>query len=371
VTEQRQETTDQRTEDDPSPAVGEVSVDLSAADLETLLKLRDAGLIDLDGVQIPSQDPQLLEWTYKEFERHMVSVQKLRAVSAQGRPSTAKNRVRYIRFLEEHDVVPVELRPPDEETWIEHVHYRREEEGVVGTALNQYRKALMSMLKFLGVDEWGSLKQPYEELEPHGTLLPEDVVPCFWLDELHEDSYLAAVYAHIFHFGFNTGVRPPSEIVALDVDDVDCDARRVTVTEVKKGGKQHDIEPVETFVLDGPNSKSLKNYLENWRPFVDDGESDAFLLNSKRRRFNVRLLGHKLSELGKEVWPRFQPYTMRRWFATTFLIDSGFNVYTTADRIGDTVQTVEAKYLDKAKIREQLRGRFRKKRLYAPSAEKS
>lgn len=360
-----------RTETDETSDPNSVSVDLSAEDLETLLKLRDAGLVDLDGVEIPSQNPQLLDWTYEEFERHMVSVQKLRAVTTQGRPSTAKNRVRYVRFLEDHDIVPVDMRPPDEETWIEHVHYRREEEGATGSALNQYRKALKSLLKFLGVDEWDSLREPFDELEPHWTLPPEEIVPRFWLEELHEDPYLAATYGHIFHFGFNTGVRPPSEIVALDVDDVDFDARRVTITEVKKGGKKRDLDNVEGFVLDGSNAKSLKNYLENWRPKVDDGSSNAFFLNTEGERFNVRALGHSLSELGKEIWPQFQPYTMRRWFATTFLVDSGFNVYVTAERIGDTVSTVESRYLDKAKVREELRGKYRKRRLYAPHEENS
>lgn len=49
---------------------------------------------------------------------------------------------------------------------------------------------------------------------------------------------------------------------------------------------------------------------------------------------------------------------------TTFLIESGFNVYVTAQPMGNAVATVERKYLDKAKIRGELRGRYRKKRLY-------
>lgn len=357
------------TQRSPANATSEptVNLNLSTEDVQTLLKLRDAGLIQLDGLEMANQDPELTDWTYKAFLRHMVTVQKLRAKTSQGRDSTARQRVRYIKFLEEHDVVPVQLRPPDEESWLDHVQYRMEEEGKSGTTLNQYRKAVKSLLKFLGVSPWQSLDTAFEETPPHWTLPDDQTVRRFWMDRLHEDDYLNAVYTHLFHYGFNMGVRPPSELVSLNVPDVDFAARHIDVREVKKGGKILPRDDVPAFVLDAPNAKSLKNYLDHWRPLVDTGKSDAFFLNTQGNRFNVNCLGADLSELGKTIWPKFSPYTMRRWFATRFLIANDFNLYATARALGDTAPTVERHYLDKARTRAAMRGRFRMERIVGGS----
>lgn len=353
------------TQRSPANATSEPSVNLalSAEDVQTLLKLRDAGLIQLDGLEMANHDPKLTDWTYEEFLRHMVTVQKLRARTSQGRDSTARQRVRYITFLEEHDVVPVQLRPPDEESWLDHVQYRMDEEGKSGTTLNQYRKAVKSLLKFLGINPWQSLDTAFDETPPHWTLPGDETVRRFWIERLHEDDYLNAVYTHLFHYGFNMGVRPPSELVSLNVDDVDFRGRTVHVRQVKKGGKVLPRDDVPAFVLDAPNAKSLRNYLDNWRPRVDKSKSDAFFLNTQGRRFNVCCLGSDLSEIGKRIWPRFSPYTMRRWFATKFLIANDFNLYATAHQLGDTAPTVERHYLDKAKARAAMKGRFRMERV--------
>jgi len=356
------EDVDQRSSSNANPEPN-VQLELSAEDAETLERLREAGLIDLQGIEQSSPDPQLTEWTYDEFRKHMTVVQKLKARTSQGRASTALNRVRYVKFLENHDAAPVQLRPPDEASWLDHVQYRKEVEDIAATALNQYRKALKSLLKFLGMDIWTSLDKPFEETKPHWTLPDDATVRRFWMEDLHENDYLAATYAHMFHFGFHTGVRPPSEIVALDVDDVDVANRRLVVTQVKKNGERLLREDVEPFVLSASNSKSLKNYLDNWRPRVATGDSDAFFLNTNGERFSVQCLGADLSELGKQIWAPFTPYTMRRWFATEYLIANDFNVYAVAEQLGDTVATVERHYLEKARARAAMAGKFSMKRV--------
>lgn len=53
---------------------------------------------------------------------------------------------------------------------------------------------------------------------------------------------------------------------------------------------------------------------------------------------------------------------MRRWCATTRLIDSGFNVHDAADWLGDTVSTVEKHYVAKAEAKAGMRGQFHAKR---------
>ncbi|PSG98335.1 hypothetical protein BRD56_00890 [Thermoplasmatales archaeon SW_10_69_26] len=127
------------------------TVDLRPEEIKTLLKLRDAGLIELAGLgELHNENPELTEGTYEEFRRHMVASQGLA-------PGTADCRVRYIRFLEHHEDAPVSLRPPSEDSWQDHVLLRMEN-GATGSALNHYRKALKSLLKFLGLGRMGVLE---------------------------------------------------------------------------------------------------------------------------------------------------------------------------------------------------------------------
>jgi integrase len=329
-----------------------VQLTLSTEDAETLLKLQDAGLVDLDGLdELGTENPKLTDWTYEGFRQHMLGVQDLAE-------STTRERVKYIRYLEDHEGSPVELRPPREGSWLEHVTYRRRYEDVTGAALNHYRKSLKSLLRFLELDIWECLNSRYKESSQAWTLPPDDLVPRFWTDVDHlrantRSDYLAHTYAYVFHFGFHTGVRPPSEIAHLDVGDVDLDNPRIIVSEEKKNNRRV-LEDVPAYVMTAGNAKSLRLYLEHWRPRVDQGKTDALFLNSKGERFNKTALGNQLSKIGKTLWPDFKPYTMRRWFATQLLISSGFNVYVVAEKIGDKVSTVEDHYLERAKARSKM-----------------
>ncbi len=328
----------------PSSSEG-VKLQLGPGDLETLLKLQEAGLLDLEGLdEIQAHDPKHVDWTYEAFHKHMIAKQGL----AQ---QTAEYRVRYVRFLETHDEMPVDLRPPSEESYLEHIYHRRGN-GAPGSTLNHYRKAMKSLLKFLEIPTWESLDTQFPQPRATWTLPPDELVPRFWMDTDAyglDDAYERDLLAHVYHFGFHTGVRPPSEIVALDVSDVDFDDQRVTITEKKKGNKRRDLQPVEAFVITGKDTPSLKNYLDHHRPRVDDGQSDAFFLDKHGKRPNPIVLRQTLSRVGKRIWPKFKPYTMRRWFATQMLIASDFNIYVVAERLGDSVRAVENHYLDKAK----------------------
>lgn len=331
---------------------GTLERELTPDDLETLRQLHDAGLIDLDALQASEPDtPAAQEWTYEHVRAHMRGVQDL----AQ---STTTERLRYLRFLEEHDAAPVDLRPPDRDSWLAHVQHRRVHEDVTGAALNHYRKALRSLLNALDVPIWPSLGQEYDETYNAWTLPPDDVVSRFWtdVDHIREQTrmdYLATTYAYVYHLGFHTGIRPPSEIVALDLDDVDFSGRRLRVTEQKKD-RTRLLEDVPPFVLTAPNAKSVKNYIDHHRPKVDTGDSDALFLNSQGERFHARSLRKQLSRIGKTIWPDFRPYTMRRWFATQLLIATDLNVYVVAEKLGDKVATVEDHYLDRARARARM-----------------
>lgn len=329
-----------------------VQLNLSTEDAEMLLKLQDAGLLNLDGLEeIETQNPRLTEWTYEELRRHMLGVQDLAE-------STTDERTRYLRYLETHEEAPVKLRPPNEGTWLQHVMHRRQHDDVSGAALNHYRKTLKSFLKFLGVPIWECLNTSYKETTATWTLPPDDLVQRYWTDVEHirantRDDYLAHTYAYIFHFGFHTGLRPPSELANLSLEDIDLDEGRIIVTEDKKS-QQRLLEDVPAYVMTAGNAKSLRLYIEHWRPKVDTGKSNALFLNSQGERWDKCALRNQLSKIGKTLWPDFRPYTMRRWFATQLLIATDFNIYVVAQKLGDKVSTVEDHYLERAKARTEM-----------------
>lgn len=345
----------------PIAKAPDINLSVTSETFEILERLHKAGIIDL-GQTLIQTDEKLTTWEYPDFLKHMVAVQKLRPTKLNGRDSTALCRQRYIRFMEEHPVVPVQLRPPSEESWLEHVAYRIQEEEKAGSALNQQRKALKSLLRFLG-QSWPSLDKGFDEVRPHWTLPPDDLVPRFWEDTHYAgEPYLNATIQHVFHFGFWAGVRPPSELCALNLGDVDFDARSVIVTEIKKGGRRRDLSDIEPFVVSAMNGKTLKHYVDHVRPQVATRKSEALFLNEKGERFHPNDLGVRLSECGKRIWPPFTPYTMRRWCATTRLIDTKFNVYFVAEWLGDTVATVEKHYIEKARARGAMHGQYHARR---------
>jgi site-specific recombinase XerD len=102
--------------------------------------------------------------------------------------------------------------------------------------------------------------------------------------------------------------------VELKLSDVSFDERQrgyVIVTETKKHRSKRAIIP-EKAILSSHVHKSLKNYVEHWRPKVaNELSGDTLFLQLSGKPFKVRHLGQELSIRGKQVWPHFQPYDMR------------------------------------------------------------
>ncbi|PSG98334.1 hypothetical protein BRD56_00885 [Thermoplasmatales archaeon SW_10_69_26] len=196
----------------------------------------------------------------------------------------------------------------------------------------------------------------FREPEPTRTLPEPELAPDVWTAEEdwgHDLSpFKRTTLAYVFHFGFHTGVRAPSEIAALDLDDVDRDAGEIVVTEKKKGGNRRRM-PLPSYVLDAPNSKSLGNYIDHHRDQAD-ADKDAVFVKLDGKRWTDHYLQTELSRVGKRVWPGFHPYKMRRYVATEFLIATEFNVYKVAQALGDEVRTVEKHYLDRARARAEM-----------------
>lgn len=329
----------------------ELAAGLSHDDLDKLRRLHEAGVIHLDALRVAS-DPRLIEWTYDDLRRWLIT-QGYQSATEGRRYSTVEFTGQYLRQLEglgrEPAEVPVQLRPPNEESWLRHVEYRIGS-GDSPSVLNDGRKALQRLLRFLELPVWPCLEKPYSRTPEPWTLPPDHLIPRFWMDRLHRNPHVSRTLQHVLHFGFHVGVRPPSELLLLDVDDVDFTGNTVVVTEWKKKGKRRLLHDVEPFVLSGQNTKSLQNYLTYVRPkYAKPGEAAFFVDPRSGERWRPAYLAEALSAAGKAIWPPFRGYTMRRWCATQRLIASDFDLYYVARWLGDTVSTVESHYIDHAR----------------------
>ena len=124
------------------------------------------------------------------------------------------------------------------------------------------------------------------------------------------------------------GWRVPSEICEMTTNDVVLNGDGtgcIVITEPKKHRSQRTVFPRKQ-ILDSRTHKSFKNWVDHWRPKVENQYSgDALYLWPSGRPITVRTLGHKLSKYGKQVWEPFKPYDVRHWCAVSRLIEQKVN----------------------------------------------
>jgi len=266
-------------------------------------------------------------------------------------PSTIEKRLRYARFMETHKV-PVDFRNPSYENFKRHMDYREEDEKTSPNALIHEWKAMRMFLEAYGIPLW-PYKPPYAPGTPQRMLPFPDIVRQFFSFDYSENSYENALYQYLFYHSFMIGWRVPSEICEMTVNDVIIDSQGrgcIIITETKKHKDKRTILP-EKHILSSKSHKSLKNWIDKWRPRVANQYSgDALYLWPSGKPVTVRKLGHKLSEHGKRIWPSFRPYDVRHWCAVSRLIETKlqtgrFEPYTVKNWLGHTDIKVTESYI--------------------------
>ncbi|RLF40747.1 MAG: hypothetical protein DRN18_04500 [Thermoplasmata archaeon] len=254
------------------------------------------------------------EATFDDVALHALLRQRLS-------PSTVEKNLRYARFMETHPVVPVDFRNPNYENFIRHMDYREQVEGATPGALKHEWDAMKMFLRAYGMPIWDYKLPPMPRSRKR--LLPyPDIVNRFFSHRYSRDEYENALYQYLFFHSFLIGWRVPSEIVSMTVDDVIIEGRRgyIVITETKKRSSQRTLIP-EPAIISSKVHKSFKNWIDHWRPKVENQYSgDALYLQPSGKPFTVNHLRRKLSEHGKKVWKHFQPYDMRHWCAIARLI---------------------------------------------------
>ena len=237
--------------------------------------------------------------------------------------STIEKRLRYARFMQNHQVA-VDFYNPSYENFRKHMNFREQVEKASPNALIHEWKTMRMFLQAYGIPLW-PYKPPIEPKHKKRIIPYPDIVRDFFYYDFTGDNYENALYQYLFYHSFMMGWRVPSEICEMKTDDLIIDSKgrgSITITETKKRKSERTILP-ERFILSSSSHKSMKNWIDIWRPKVENQHSgDALYLQPDGKPFTVRHLGHKLSEHGKKIWQKFQPYDMRHWCAIARLIET-------------------------------------------------
>jgi len=283
------------------------------------------------------------EATFDDIALHALLRQRLSV-------GTVEKNLRYARFMEKH-VVSVDFRNPSYENFLRHMDYREQIEGATPNALKHEWDTMRMFLRAYGIPRW-EYKLPSIP-HSHKRMLPyPEMVNRFFNHQYSKDPYENALYQYIFFHSFLIGWRVPSEIVSMRVSDIvlDGDKGYIVITETKKHRSQRTLIP-ERAIMISKVHKSFKNWLDHWRPKVENQYSgDALYLWPNGKPVTVRKLGQKLSKHGKEIWQYFQPYDMRHWCAVARLIKTkvetgNFDTYTVKNWLGHERITTTENYI--------------------------
>ena len=289
--------------------------------------------------------------------------------------STIIKNIRYARFMELHPC-PVDFRNLTPVQVLKHFDYRIEIEQASAFALAHEKKTIMMFLRAYGLKQeemelWSQvLKTPPVVIDDKIDFVYPEAVHRFYTYDGYSTkqnydirTYENRLFQHIAFLGFNFGMRCPSEIVTLKLDDFTINkdgTGHIDIHEMKKRGKIRTIIPYSKNVLSSNRYKTPKNYLDFWRPKVANSESeDFFFLQPDGKPITEKYVRDHLSVAGKKITgnPHFTPYSMRHTFAT-FLYQYTKNIKKVSKKLGHTKTSNTDKYVDVAEdLEEQFNGK--------------
>jgi len=254
--------------------------------------------------------------TMEDIEKHAILRQRLKN-------TTVQKYIRHARFMQRHKI-PVEFNNLDYTDFIRHMDYRERVEKASPDALKNDWKVMKMFLRSYNINNWSYRPPPGPK--PAMRILPfPEIVNKFFTYKYSKNRYENKLYQYLFHFGFLIGLRTPSEILELKTTDVyfeDFGRSYLIITEPKKYKSKRVVVPRKT-IMTSQRQKSLKNYIDCWRPKVENQYSgDALFLRPDGTPFNESYLRRKLSQHGKKIWPHFKPSDMRHWCAVARLIST-------------------------------------------------
>jgi len=237
--------------------------------------------------------------------------------------STITKNIRYAKFMQSHKI-PVDFNNPTYKNFRMHMDFRESVEGATAHALHHEWKAMQMFLHAFNIPVW-PYRPPSAPTNNERNLPYPNTVRNFFYHEYSKDSYESALYQYLFYHSFMIGMRIPSELCKLSINDITIDndgTGSITITETKKHNSRRTIAP-ESYILSSRSHKSIKNWLDKWRPQVENQYSgEALYLWPSGKPITPTALRLKLSNLGKKIWQHFKPYDCRHWCAISRLIET-------------------------------------------------
>jgi integrase len=270
--------------------------------------------------------------------------------------STIKSRIRYAKFMQNHKV-PVDFSNPTYKNFRYHMDFREViEEAGIHALINEW-KTMRMFLNAFGITPWPYKPPLAPEHKKRNLPFPGTVREFFYYD-YSKDPYERALYQYLFSHSFLIGWRVPSEPCEMTLNDVIIDSDgfgSVTITEPKKNRSERTIVP-EKHILSSLSHKSLRNWIDKWRPRAENQYSgDALYLWPSGKPITKETLRCKLSEHGKKIWPHFRPYDVRHWCAISRLIETKiqtgiFDTFTVKNWLGHTKIKSTEEYIGHAEM---------------------
>ncbi|MCX6665194.1 MAG: site-specific integrase [Euryarchaeota archaeon] len=276
-------------------------------------------------------------WTFLDLALHAKFRQYLDE-------STIEKHLRYLGFMERHPC-PVDLRHPTPENFLRHVDYRLviDDPPATPNALKHEKQALLMLLRATKqfTDDWKEyIKIPPAHTDDGNDFIPlPKVVNQLFHAQYSEDTYENILLQTIVFVGFNFGMRPPSEMCNLNLEDVviyEDGSGYIRIHEDKKHGRTRIYYPWDKVVLSSKVYRTPKNYLDTWRrKAVSLDSGNALFLQPNGRRITEGYLESNISPVFKAITKERNAklYTMRKTFAT-YLYDQERDIHLVAKRLG-------------------------------------
>lgn len=266
----------------------------------------------------------------------------------------------YARFMETHKV-PVNFRDPKYENFIRHMDYREQIENAGYGALGREWDTMKMFLKAYGIPliNW-PYKPPSRPAYTVKTVPFPDQVNEFLHLTFSNDDYENALIQYLLTHNFVIGWRIPSEPSVMKTMDIRIDGKNrgfIKITEPKKNNSTRYVTPEA--IMTNRRRKSFKNWLDVWRPKVENQYSKDFLyLKPDGKPFSKEslrmFLNRNAAPLIKEIFPEYHNYIARDFVAIGRLIRTKiqykkFDEFEVKDWLGHTKIQTTMSYIKEAK----------------------
>jgi len=286
--------------------------------------------------------------SFNDVAIHCYLRQRLSQNAIEKRLSTA-------RFMETHPQ-PVDFRNPTYENFMAHMDYREQIENAGPCALQNEWKTMRMFLKTYGMEIW-TYKPPSTPIYRVRVMpFPDQVYKILNLT-YSKDTYENALIQYLLTHNYIIGWRFPSEPATMKTTDVHVERGYITITEPKKHNSTRNLSPEE--IMSNRRRKSFKNWIDAWRPKVENQYSKDYLyLKPDGRPFTRdslrQLLNRKAKPKIQTIFPEYYNYSSRHFSAVSRLIRTkleykAFDEYEVRDWLGHTKIETTMGYIKDAK----------------------